>query len=268
MWEYLAGLPSGMSYSIIVVGMVAIVVISLRGKLLAKWGENAIGMGKDSSLPSENKDTPPENIPAGSQSSIIRITEKRRCGDCILVIMAQKEKYEFSINMTENKKLKQCMIYAEQKLSDMIDLMSNIFISALESSRANKINDSSSDIQYKMFYGLMRDSVMQVKNEIRRAFKENGFYELDDNDFSSYVKDKNRKIISMLVNYFRTVYPLTGVAVENSSLVSDIEFNAHKFQEIMFDTFGNAKKVILEIDAEVDELKKSFSTWVDDFITE
>lgn len=267
MWEYLAGLPSGMSYSIIVVGIIAIVIISLRGKLLAKWGENAIGMGKDSSLPKEEKDTPPSNPPTESLSSIIRVTEKRRCGDCILVIMAQKEKYEFSINMTENKKLKQCMIYAEQKLSDMIDLMSNIFISALESSRANKINDSSSDIQYKMFYGLMRDSVMQVKNEIRRAFKENGFFELDDNDFSSYVKDKNRKIISMLVNYFRTVYPLTGVVVDNSNLVADIEFNAHKFQEIMFDTFGNAKKVILEIDSEVDELKKSFSTWVDEFIT-
>jgi hypothetical protein len=192
---------------------------------------------------------------------------KRSCGDCILIIMAQREKYEFDRSLTENKRLRQSMTYAEQKLTDVQSLLSDIFTNAMENSKADKLSNSSPyDLQYKMFYGLIRDSLVQVRDEVRRAFKENGFYELNETEFSNYVKDKNRRVISMIVNYLRTMYPTSGVTVESINIITDIEYNSLKFQEILFDVFMNAKKIILEIDSEIKNLRTSFGAWVDEFV--
>jgi hypothetical protein len=271
MWNYLSSLPEILSFSIIIIGLLAIVTISLRGTAVVKWGKNLIGLG-NAKLPEEPlENTPKEEIleQTGQHPATVFLRRvKRSCGDCVMILMAQREKYEFNIALTSNRKLKNCMLYAEQKIADMLNILNDTFANALENSRAIRPEEihSSEDVQYKMFYGLMRDSLVQVKDEIRRSYKENGFYELSEAEFSGYVKDKSRKILSTITTYIRTVYPTSGVSVEGHELLTEIEFNAHKFQELVFDMYRNAKTVITDIDTEVDDLKKKFSDTIDQLV--
>lgn len=63
-------------------------------------------------------------------------------------------------------------------------------------------------LQYRMFWGLSNDALnIQMKDEIRRSIKENGFYELNGNDFSQYVKNQTKVLISIFRKHIINLYP-------------------------------------------------------------
>jgi len=241
--------------------ILAIVIIALRGKIMAQIGNKifAIGKGDD-----ENKD---KNKAAESlliQDTCI-ITPKRTCGDCILLLMGEREKFELNMGRETNKVLKAQMTHTEQKIIEIQNrILNNI---SDDISADNENNDVDESVQYKLIYGLMKDAFFHIKDEIRRSFKDNGFYEINGSEFAWYVKERTQTLTSMLSQYIRNIYPDRGGVLKRQKVLNSIEKEAAFLAGIVNDIYAHAREVRLECDTKVEEIRAQFGLWVDNFIT-
>ena len=237
----------------IIVFMIAVVIIAIKGKFVAKIGTKIFKIGK-------NPDIEKEQIYTSSSPSTLNV-RKRSCGDCVLVLMAEREKKEIQMRRESDKNLKIQMIFVEQKLIEIQTKIAEEFNSLMDQSVS--IDKS---IQYKLFYGLFKDAFIHIKDEIRRSFKDNGFYEMSESDFSWYIKDRIQVIMSMLTQYFRNFYPNNDEIIELNKIIGIFE----KEKPFLSDTISNlycyAREVKIEFNQKIESIKKSFSNWVDNFI--
>lgn len=265
MWEYLKGLPDAFSVTVLIVGILGVVVISLKGSAVVKWGKNLVGLGtKAQESPSEEESKKGSTETSASLTSTgVPKQPKRSCGDCVLIMMGEREKYELNMSKKVDRILKTQMNIVEQKLIEIESTLINGFNEKLNIAKEDK---TEIEMEYRLFYGLLRDALISVKNEIRRSFKENGYYELSDNEFNVFVKDKTKVIISMISQHLRNLYPSRGSGVYISDIIVMLESKQNTFHGYLSDVFVQAKQVIIDTDTEVNELKRSFSEWVDDFV--
>lgn len=280
MWAYLAKLPPILSFSlmliVIVLAIIAIVIISLKGKLIAKWGKNAIGIGgspdnKETGSSSTGTGSPTitnpsadvATSPASSQGTVF-IEKKRSCQDCIEIVMSKRDKFDFNKKIREDKILTYRMNYTEEKLLEL----ENDFLERFEKRIDQFSNSGHSDkeIESKMFYGLFKEALYKVKREIRRSYKENGFCGIGEVDFINFIKDKTRVLISILIRNLRNIYPTQGTLIDIDSIVADIESKYDTIHEYIKDIFTYAKQVIEENEKEMEEMKKEFKEWTKKFI--
>lgn len=259
MWEFLAKLPVMYSFILLVLVVLAVVVIALKGKLIAKWGKNAIGLGTSDDSKDKNK-TSNKSCPTSGP--------KRSCGDCVLIMMGEREKYEIKMRRAYDGILKKQMTFAEQKIIEIQEILIEMYANLYGKKKQND-QDSSPDsesVQNKLFYGLLRDALINVKDELRRSFKENGFFEHSGTEFSIYVKDKVKVVTNRLSQYMRNLYPTSKMTVETTELVDNIDHAAPKIEDIMFEIFTKAKEVKLDAEQLEKQLRTEFSEWIDKFV--
>jgi hypothetical protein len=195
MWQYLSGVHPLLPYSLTLIAVIAVVIIALKGKLLIKIGKNTIGIGSTNEPLCEN---------SNSQSS--PLLKKRTCADCAQIMINEYENNSFSRKEREDKILTYRMNYSEEKLIEFESDILNIFEGHLEEAK-NDFKVETIEVDSKLFYGLFKDAMSQMKKEIRRSFKENGFCELSDLDFNNYVKDKSKVLLSVLLRHLNNIYP-------------------------------------------------------------
>lgn len=257
MWKYLSGLPAELSAVILILGIVAIVIIALRGRLKANLSKKSLELGEDltKSPPTISSDT----------TSIVSIP-KRSCGDCILLILAEREKFEIQIKQENNRILKTQMNFTEQKLLEIQNAVMRVVIETIHRYSQRNANSVDETIQYKLVYGLFRDVLLGVKDEMRRSFKDNGFYELNNSDFLSFIKDRTAIIQSMFDQYIRNIFPDNASIIKPQDLI-DIFEKEKDFLSIIFnDIYSYARNVKLEAENRIEEMKNSFKKWIDEFI--
>lgn len=247
MREYLLNLPLPIFVTLAVLLIIAVVIIALRGRISAKFGNKVINIG--------GRDEP-EIAP----SPTVIIKQKRSCGDCILLLMGEREKFEFKIRKETDKIMKTQMTFVEQKLIEIqILLLDNI---------ATKISKDSIDesVQYKLIYGLLRDALHNIKDEIRRSFKDNGFWELDASDFSIYLRDRAQILSSMLIQYIRNIYPDRRGILEMPKIIKIIEEKSSILSDLIHDLYMYSREVKIETDKKIKNIEEEFVKWIDNFI--
>lgn len=268
MWDLLISLPIvariAVIFSILLLAasllFTGIFIINRRKKIHLKMGDKVIDL--DSDTKPDTEDTLQAGLPP---STVTLVPTKRTCGDCILIIIAEREKYELNIHRFTNRVLKNQMNFVEQKLVEFQTMYINRFLDLLRISR-DQLGENDYDMQYRLFYGILRDSLVAVKDEFRRSFKENGFSSIDDAGFTDYVKEKNKNVLSILSQHIRNFYPARSVIVSVESIIDSIERDASIMQEHMFGIYINARQIVNETEKEIEDTRKKFSTWVDDFI--
>jgi len=246
MWNFLSKLPANLSFIIITLGILSIVIIALRGRIKAKFGSKIIDLGKDDS----------STVSLQQPSTVSLQSPKRTCSDCILLIMGEREKYELKFRKEKDRVLKTQMTFAEKKLIEIeILLMRKL---------CDKVTLST--FQHKAVYGLMKDALVSVKDEIRRSFKDNGFYDTSDIELNSYVKGQISFIMNLIYQYIQNINP-DNRNIFDFDLVRDIlRDNTSEVSSFISEIYENAKNVKLEIDNKIDNVKDEFGTWVDNFI--
>ncbi len=243
----------------IVIIAIAVVIIALRGKLGIKIGNKTINLGGGTE--EKKKDT--KAVSTTSPSTVS--AQKRTCGDCILLLMGEREKFEFKIRREMDKVMKTQMTFAEQKLIEVQTKVSNNISTTIHESIENKTTTVEESVQYKLVYGLMKDSLFHVKDEIRRSFKDNGFYDINGSEFSWYVKERTQVITSMLSQYMRNIYPDRGGVLPLQKILKSMEKESTFLSGIINDIYSYAREVRLECDEKVKEIQTQFGTWVDNF---
>lgn len=242
---------------------------------MIKWGKNVIGIG-DSSEPGDSKEPHREtqnNIPHDTATAVIIpsppgtvfLEKKRTCVDCSHIMINEYERYEINKQARADKVLTYRMNYTEEKLMEIeTDLIGKIEKRLEEYSKAN-INFNP-EIESALFYGLLKDSLYFVKKEIRRSFKENGFCELSEYDFTSFIRDKYRLVVSVLIRQIKNLYPSHGTVISIESIITDIESMSNDIQIHIKNIFTYAKQVIAENEEEMKRTGLKFKEWVDNFV--
>ncbi len=179
--------------------------------------------------------------------------------------MGEREKFEFKIRREMDKVMKTQMTFAEQKLIEVQTKVSNNISTTIHESIENKTTTVEESVQYKLVYGLMKDSLFHVKDEIRRSFKDNGFYDINGSEFSWYVKERTQVITSMLSQYMRNIYPDRGGVLPLQKILKSMEKESTFLSGIINDIYSYAREVRLECDEKVKEIQTQFGTWVDNF---
>lgn len=265
MWEYLSKLHPLLPYSLIILAIIAIVIISLKGKLMIKWGKNVIGIGN----PSDPSDKAPTSTGSGTPTiptpqGTVYLEKKRSCSDCLRIIESEKDKYNFNKKMREDKILNYRMNYTEEKLLEFENDVTSAFEKRLDKSPGEK--ESYLEIESKMFYGLFKDVLYKVKKEIRRSCKENGFCELSDLEFSNFINDKSKIVMSILIRELKNIYPAYGTLVPIEFIVEDIESKFESIHEYIEDIFVYAKQVIEENEKDMKEMEDKYREWASSFV--
>lgn len=263
MWEYLSKLHPLLPYSLIILAMIAIAIIALKGRLMIKWGKNAVGIG-GSPDSEEKKPTIPTTIippPPGT----VYFEKKRSCSDCLRIINNESEKYNYYKKIRADKILTYRMNYTEEKLMELENDITELFEKRIDSYR----NDKSSNliIELKMFYGLLKDVLYEVKKEIRRSCKENGYCELSGLEFSNYVNDKAKVVQSILIKELRNIYPSYGTIVSIDNIISDIESKSREIHDYVEEIFEYAKQIIEDNEKEEKEMDEKYQQWASNFVS-
>ena len=241
MWDFLAKLPYTFSFTLLLLAILAIVLIALRGRLKAKLGDKTIDLGDDKSLP----------LPSSTVS--IKLP-KRTCSDCILLIMGEREKFELQFRREKDRILKTQMIFAEKKLIEIQILL------LTKLSEEVKLTP----FQHKIVHGIMRDSFQSIKDELRRSFKDNGFYDLNGVELNSFIKDQSSSIINMMYQYVQNID--SDTVIDFDKIRNVIKLNHLELSSIISEMYENAKNAKNEIERRIDSVKEEFGKWVDNFV--
>jgi len=259
MIAYLKSLPEQLSFYIFISAIIAIVVIALKGKLMLKFGKNTLGLGGSE----------PASGASGAKCSSSNFRKKRSCGDCVLIMMGEREKHEFNLRKTVDRILKTQMTFAEQKLIEVQTLLIDAYASKYSIVRNSQEKNPCIDdaVQNKLFYGLLKDVLLIIKDEIRRSYKDNNFYNLGDLEFSNYVKDKTKTIMSILNQHIRNIYPSSGVVVDGQGTIDIIESTSRDIEHIILEMYIQAKETKMDIKKQIDGIQKDFGSWIDTFLS-
>lgn len=261
MWIFLASLNPWLSYSLLVLGLVALVIISLRGKLFVQWGKDKIiGVGKGSKK--NDKESESSNRTEESENRSPELYIAPSCSDCILLVLGMREKAQMAMDEVENHILKDQMNFCEQKLAELTSIMLSEF-SKILNNRASSINES---LRYEIFRALLSEIVERLKSEIRRSFKENGFYGFGDGEFSNYINNRYEYLATISDQHYSNRY-LAYSSVLPSDLISGIfDENKDRIAAIVREVYTISKGIKSKANKNLSAAKQAFAAEVKEFI--
>ena len=190
---------------------------------------------------------------------------RRTCGDCVILIFKISEKYKLQEDAISRNILNKKMNYVEQKIEHItLDLLKKYKnwtksnITKLENYK--NIHQEDTDVEYWGFKHTTINALDLVKRNIKMSFLENGFHLMSERDFSNYVKEKTKDLISIYETFILNDYPKNIFITANELF----EFLDHDwFEDIMFDVFINAKNIQLVSENNIKELEKKFKEDID-----
>jgi hypothetical protein len=265
-WEYLYKVHHLLPLFLVTGIVIAIMVIALKGKIVFRWGRNAIGIGKNVNLFRNTSGKPKSN--GEGETGEKRVTPKKRsCPDCLLIVTNEYERYEREKYIQENKLLTHRMNYTEEKLIEIQHDLIEIFDDRMNvfEKEGHKENENRIIIETKMFFGLLKEALSQAKKEVRRACKEDNFCDLSHSEYINYIENKANVIVSTVVSYLREVYPPYGTLVPIDTIVEDIEGYVEKIQEYAENIFNYAKRLLKDHEEKMNLLENKFNVWSKNF---
>ena len=214
--------------------------MSLIGKVSIRLGWNKLSFGR----------TVGEKLPVGSLSS--------NWSDCRKLIMTRTMRFDADVNKARNCVLRDQMNYAEQKLQEMAFQLSSTYREDIINNRtAGKgIDVVRENKEYILYQEALTNSLLPVKNEIRRSLKENGFIDMSPPEFTDYVKGKAKLLITMGQEYIRSRYPFENMIVN----IQD-RFNQtpeEMIESTVNDFYTKARQMVLDANKKIDDLGVEF----------
>jgi hypothetical protein len=200
-------------------------------------------------------------------SDIIKLLFKsekgRKCGDCVLILFGMSEKYHSESLEIKTSILRCQMSYYEQKIQEIYLWLTQSFqedIRILGVGKPSTVKIT----QFANYQEALKNSLSCVKNEVRKAFKENGFSHMSEVDFEDYVKSKVKTLISIAQMYLSTYYTQTDETIVSLKYRYD-KLDVKRIYETFLDIFGRAKSIELEAAEKTKLLKSTFGTDIDNF---
>lgn len=239
MLAWFLALPLAVQIMLSVLAVIGVVALAFLGKFSIQMGGPKISFGR---------------------------SRRRNCGDCILLMMSKRERYEVSRDRIMNSILKDQMNVAEQKLLAVKSLLLSSYRDTLRERRDGDPNVDEENKQYRLYQGVLGNALMSVKDEIRRSFKENGFVDLSGTDYSLYVKDKVATLTAIGRDHVIDLYPYSGMVVTVEDRIKNLDKIAPVLEDICFEMFQKAKDIDKEALRQLNKLNEEFKDELNDFV--
>lgn len=238
LFEYLKGLPPALSVIALLISLIILIIL--------KW---------------DTISKPFKKIKNTSKSL------KRTCGDCVLILFGIREKYDHKLRDFDNSLLRSQMKFAEQKIQEAIFFLSQSFMDDI------RIYGKEADLEKKvtqsaLYCEALKNSMISVKDEFRRSFKENGFNSFSEVEFSHYVKSKSKTLLTMVRLYLNQYYvDGEGTIVRLKERFERMDAkNLKIFEGWVFEIFNNAKDLTNDYCNNKEEISEDLKYAIDDFI--
>ena len=192
---------------------------------------------------------------------------KRTCGDCVLILFGIREKYEYEMRRLDTSLLRLQMKFAEQKIQEIIFFLSQSFAEDIKI-YGKESNNERKVIQSALYCEALKNSLLSVKDELRRSFKENGFGQFSEVEFSHYVKDKTKLMLTMVRSYLNQYY------VDNDTTIVHLKerferldkTSMQQFESWAFEVFTNAKDLFDDVRDSKKEISEKLKSEIDQFV--
>lgn len=205
------------------------------------------------------------NFIAKSFRQKVKITAKLfTCSYCINTIIGMRERYESEISIVEKGILRKQMNLAEVKIQEILQMQISSFRKDMEELKGNN-DDPEVNNQILNYIEAMRSCLnIDIKNEVRRSFKENGFSEMAEREFHSYSKDKGTHLISIAKEYMEFHYPRgTDAIISLGDRFEKLDKGALSASVVC--VYEGARDAYRSAQEEKIRLKKAFSEKIDAF---
>jgi hypothetical protein len=217
-------------------------------------------------------------------------SNKLSCFNCMQIAENKKKVYLANVERIENTIIKNQLVFSEQKLIEVlfifIENFSKEFKGSLDTDEIftflsyllkrfasdealsvkiqdaiNKLGDDKEILQKKLYWCMIFEGLeMGVKDELRRSFKENGFHDISEDEFKSYLQARYNIISSMMKQQVINTYPKNGMVVTEEQILNQVENLTPKINVILTEIYTKARKIkndaVLEVKTLTEEFEK------------
>ncbi len=236
--EWFIGLPLAVQIISVILFLLLLFGLGYIGKVNLKFGKNIISFGR---------------------------TSKRSCGDCILLLMSKRERFDSQRSFIIGRILKEQMNFAEQKIVEVQNTLLTSYRDILNR-KSKGVTGPEENKQYRIYQGVLTSAFFSIKDEIRRSFKENGFENLSGAEFSTYVRSKLVSLVALGKSHINDLYPYEGMLVTTEDRMKNLDAMLGKLEDICFELYIKAKDIKLDAKKKVELLEKEFAKEMDEFL--
>jgi len=240
MFSWLTTLPLWFQLSFAIISFLGIIfmigviikIIYQAIKLGIKWrsGENSIEIGSDTSITKKKikfKESPHKDCVHNKE---------------IILLIHESNKIQYEkLYILHIEQLRDQMNYAEQKSDEIKYYMLSLYLDLLETKSINSVVDSISTNCYRL---LLKDISNEILRDIRQAFRENHFIDMNEISFNRYINDKFEYIKSKASELLNQNYFYEEVITREELYTYNIK-NLERIRELIFQVFMHAKEVAI-----------------------
>lgn len=250
-------LPDYMIFMIIIFLLISLLIVSLKGNITFKGFLGTFGIGSSDNSAAQQK----------------KSRFKRTCGDCILILMAEREKLEYSLRNLQNQILKSQMNYVEQKLISLEINLTDSFLTTINNNGDHELSELNTKnkeeligYQYKIYNQIIKNCLDILKDEFRRSFKENGLSSINELEFSYYLKDRVNDMKSLFAQNFRNMCGHNNIGITFETAINDIEKASDNLKENIKSIYIFGRQTELDIEDQINIKKDKFKECVNGFV--
>ncbi len=237
MFTWLASLPVIWQTSITLALLFTITIAAVWGKINLAWGKFRLGFGVS-----------------------------KNCENCSDTIRAMNQKLDRGIFRVDHDNLKKKMNNAEQHLlsvqTDLYEVYTNMM-------RKKTKNDHESDIaedkELSSYRSKLDIAISLMKDELRRAFKENGYEILNTAQFEEYTMQETQILTDIFERFVGANYPRHMII--SSKEVNEIILKYRpKLNTAVHSVFSKAKVIEERCSEDIKALEAKYETDINELI--
>ena len=232
----LTALPLFIKIILLVFCMIIVIVTAIFGRIQLSWGKIKINLGYNRKI--------------------------RACKDCAIILRARGVKASRKIEKLERINLKNKMNFAEQQL---LIVQRILFIEYTKIIKSKQTNNEDEHKELSSYHTKLQMAMGLLKDELRRAFKENGFHKLNDVQFDKYIKDESQIVTDTYCEYMLTGYP-NGMAVTYDDVINIIESQKSVMNEYLAAILKKSKEIEIKTITDINEIEEQYELETNEFL--
>jgi len=230
MTDLLALLPPPWNVVVPLAALATGIIMSIWGRAVINWGKKTIVFG----------------------------VQDMSCTKCRQLIMAKTLKYKSDRELIRNSILRDQMNYAEMKLHEIFLARCRAYREHLTQFRkpGAEIDMEREQKEYLIYQEAISNGMTLIKNELRRSFKENGFCNMSPVEYTHYVKEKTKGLITIKREYLMSRYPYDRMIVPLQ--YSFDQLDTDEMETMVFNLMDRAKEIFLDAEEKLAKLDTEY----------
>jgi len=181
--------------------------------------------------------------------------------DVIIMLNSVLDIYAKKFEIKHYKSLRSQMNYAEERSIQVLGLMQKIYLSLLRDKGVEDIITSMSFQAYRLILLVLQKD---LEKRVREALRENNLCNMSDAEFREYACIKIDILIGHATSILNEIYFYQN-DIDRETLLQENMKHIQDIKRIFLDVFERARKISIDVHAQMDELDEQLSVLLQPF---